>query len=243
MDHEASSLSSWTPEAVALGRRWVQAWREAGEAMERLHREELRRLDGYKAIPLLCGPADYHVPPRCAAAHFGIGRATALVQKAAGRDWDHSRRRGDPSAVRIRALAILLHRRSGLATLGGAAQTIDVDLTILTGFGDEAPLVRKLLAHYEPRIPDALEFAIARRVVLARAPSGVGLDIALGGLPFEESAVARSSFFAFPPQTQLRTCSAEDLIVMKAFAARAKDWMDVEGIIIRQADIKLGVCL
>ena len=73
-----------------------------------------------------------------------------------------------------------------------------------------------------------------RRVLLVRARSGVGLDIALGGLPFEESVVARSSLFAFPSQTLLRTCSAEDLVVLKAFAARAKDWLDVEGVIIRQ---------
>jgi hypothetical protein len=32
----------------------------------------------------------------------------------------------------------------------------------------------------------------------------------------------------------LRTCSAEDLIVMKAFASRGQDWVDVEGIIVRQ---------
>jgi hypothetical protein len=71
-------------------------------------------------------------------------------------------------------------------------------------------------------------------VVLARAPSGVGLDIALGGLPFEESVVARSSLFTYGPQTLLRTCSAEDLIVLKSFAARPRDWLDVEGIIVRQ---------
>jgi len=46
--------------------------------------------------------------------------------------------------------------------------------------------------------------------------------------------VARSSLFAFPVNVLLRTCSAEDLIVLKAFAARTKDWLDVEGIIIRQ---------
>ena len=74
---------------------------------------------------------------------------------------------------------------------------------------------------------------LTRRVLLVRARSGVGLDIALGGLPFEESVVARSSLFAFPSHTLLRTCSAEDLLVLKAFAA-AKDWLDVEGVIIRQ---------
>ena len=68
-----------------------------------------------------------------------------------------------------------------------------------------------------------------------RATSGVGLDIALGGLPFEESAVRRSTLFTFPPDVPLRTCSAEDLVVFKAFADRLKDWVDVEGILIRQS--------
>jgi hypothetical protein len=72
-------------------------------------------------------------------------------------------------------------------------------------------------------------------VLLLRAKSGVGLDIALGALPFEESAVLRSSLFAFAIDVLIRTCSAEDLIVMKAFAARPKDWIDIEGVIIRQS--------
>ncbi len=32
------------------------------------------------------------------------------------------------------------------------------------------------------------------------------------------------------------TCSAEDLIVLKTFADRARDWTDVEGIIMRQGN-------
>jgi hypothetical protein len=31
----------------------------------------------------------------------------------------------------------------------------------------------------------------------------------------------------------LRTCSAEDLIVLEAFAGREKDWLDIEGIVAR----------
>lgn len=38
----------------------------------------------------------------------------------------------------------------------------------------------------------------------------------------------------FYPGMVLRTCSAEDLIVMKAFAGRDHDWGDVKGIIARQ---------
>jgi hypothetical protein len=117
---------------------------------------------------------------------------------------------------------------------GEPRETADVDLTLLTGFGGEEPFVRKLLEHFDARIADAANFALTRRVLLVRARSGVGLDIALGGLPFEDSVVARSSLFAFPAGTVLRTCSAEDLVVLKAFAARGKDWLDVEGVIIRQ---------
>lgn len=124
----------------------------------------------------------------------------------------------------------------GLALLrwGEPRETIDVDLTLLTGFGTEEPFVRDLLSRFDPRVADPLNFALSYRVVLLRAPSGVGLDIALGGLPFEESAVERATSFSFSPEIALRTCSAEDLIVMKAFAARPKDWIDIEGVIIRQ---------
>jgi hypothetical protein len=125
----------------------------------------------------------------------------------------------------------------GLAVLrwGEPRETVDVDLTLLTGFRDEETYIEALVQHFEPRRPDAVAFARATRVLLLRAGSGVGLDVALGGIPFEASAVARSSLFRFPPGTDLRTCSAEDLIVFKAFADRPRDWMDVEGVIVRQA--------
>lgn len=118
---------------------------------------------------------------------------------------------------------------------GEPRETIDVDVTLLTGFGNEETFIRTILSWYEPRVPDAISFALLNRVVLVQAPSGVGIDIALGGLPFEELAVERATPYEFMPGVFLRTASAEDLIVMKAFAARPKDWVDVEAIIIRQA--------
>lgn len=117
---------------------------------------------------------------------------------------------------------------------GEPRETVDVDLTLLTGFGGEERFVNLLLERFEPRMDGALSFALDRRVLLLRTKSGVGLDVALGGLPFEESVIARSSLFPFPGGLSLRTCSPEDLIVLKAFAARPKDWLDIEGIIVRQ---------
>jgi hypothetical protein len=117
---------------------------------------------------------------------------------------------------------------------GEPRETADADLTLLTGFGGEAPFIRILLEHFAGRIPDAAQFALDRRVLLLRSRRGVGLDIALGALPFEALAVERSSEFEYLPGIVLRTCSAEDLVVMKAFAGRGQDWVDVERIIVRQ---------
>jgi hypothetical protein len=118
---------------------------------------------------------------------------------------------------------------------GEARETVDVDLTLLTGFGAEAPFIARLMTAFSARIDDAPAFALANRVLLLRADTGVGLDVALGGLPFEIRAIERSSIFRYPPDVHLRTCSAEDLIVLKAFADRPRDWADIEGILIRQA--------
>ena len=117
---------------------------------------------------------------------------------------------------------------------GEPRETVDVDLTLLTGFGSEEPFILALLDRFEGRIDDPAGFARTNRVLLLRSVSGVGIDIALGGLPFEASVVSRATRFAFPADVPLLTCSAEDLIVMKAFAARGQDWVDIEGIIVRQ---------
>ena len=46
--------------------------------------------------------------------------------------------------------------------------------------------------------------------------------------------IGRATDFEFVPGVTLRTASAEDLVVLKAFANRPRDWMDIEGIIARQ---------
>lgn len=115
--------------------------------------------------------------------------------------------------------------------------TRDVDVTLLTGLGDEEKYVDEILRHFKSRIEDAREFALTRRVMLLTSEDGTDIDLALGGLPFEENAVGRASKFEFYPGMSLRTCSAEDLIVMKAFAGRDQDWGDVKGIIARQESL------
>jgi len=86
MSTELPSLRDWTPEQIALGRRWVQAWQLASVDLERLRREELRRLDPQRAIALLCGPADYTVAPRAPRPTSGLVEQQQWFTKAAGRE-------------------------------------------------------------------------------------------------------------------------------------------------------------
>jgi hypothetical protein len=115
--------------------------------------------------------------------------------------------------------------------------TADVDLTLLTGFGDEDRYVDRLLGHFAPRVADARDFALTKRVLLLKSSTGIGIDVALGGLPYEELVVTRATMFEFLPRLSLLTCSAEDLIVLKAFADRPRDWNDVQGIVVRQKSL------
>ncbi|MGH8906536.1 MAG: hypothetical protein ACRD0K_08470 [Egibacteraceae bacterium] len=93
-----------------------------------------------------------------------------------------------------------------------------MNLTLRTGFGGEQRFVDALLGRFEPRLAGAGAFALRSRVVLAQASNGVPIDIALGAVPFEERAVERATDYEFDDDVVLRTCSAEDLVVFKAFA-------------------------
>lgn len=117
---------------------------------------------------------------------------------------------------------------------GEPRQTRDVDLSLLTGLGDEAAFIDPLLGRYRARRTDARDFALSYRVVLIETASGIPLDISLAALPFEARVIDRSTAFDSAPGCLITTCSAEDLVVLKAVADRPQDWLDIEGIVVRQ---------
>lgn len=126
----------------------------------------------------------------------------------------------------------------GLAVLrwGQPRATRDVDLSLWTGFGAEPPFIDLLLKSFEPRVADARQFALDHRVLLLRAGNGTPLDIALAGIPFEDQMIDRATAHEFAPGFVITTACAEDIIVLKAFADRPRDWIDVEGIVARQME-------
>ncbi|MGL4595275.1 MAG: nucleotidyl transferase AbiEii/AbiGii toxin family protein [Thermoguttaceae bacterium] len=124
----------------------------------------------------------------------------------------------------------------GIAVLrwGDVRTTTDVDVTLLTQYISEEHYIESIVTNFVPRIPDAVDFATKNRIILVTAQNGIPLDISLGGLLFEEEMIERSSPHFFTDEYSLRTCSAEDLIVFKAFADREKDWSDIDSIFTRQ---------
>ena len=112
--------------------------------------------------------------------------------------------------------------------------TADADLSVLVEPGREEVVAGALLGQLRARIDNPLDFARRTRVVLLQSIDGVGIDIVLAGLPYEAAVIERSSRWEIDAGTTLHTCSAEDLLVMKAFAARDKDWADVTSVLERQ---------
>jgi len=127
----------------------------------------------------------------------------------------------------------------GVAVLGRGEirMTQDLDITLLTGFGEENKFIKKMLSNFETRISGAEEFAMENRIILIKSSNGVSIDISLGGIDFEKEMIKRADFFEFLTNCSLKICSAEDLIIQKAFAGREKDWMDIKGIIAKQENL------
>lgn len=123
----------------------------------------------------------------------------------------------------------------GLAVLrwGENRMTQDIDICLLCGYGNEEKFIRLLSEHFRSRLSDPVSFAMKNRVLLLYSGNNVPVDIILSGISFEEAMIRRATKFSFQPRLQLLTCSAEDLIVLKAFAGRSKDWSDIESIIKR----------
>lgn len=85
MSADVTKQTPWTSEQREATRRWVEAWRTAGPALEAVRVRELRALDGHRAIALLTGPADYRAEPRKARQSSGLVEQQRWFMKARAR--------------------------------------------------------------------------------------------------------------------------------------------------------------
>lgn len=117
---------------------------------------------------------------------------------------------------------------------GRPRMTEDIDLTIFTNLENESEYIATFLERYTPKFSEVEEFALTNRVLPLFAANGIGIDVTLGGLSDTSEALARSSYQRFSPEIELRVCSPDDLIIMKAVAARPQDWIDLENVVTKQ---------
>jgi len=83
---------------------------------------------------------------------------------------------------------------------------------------------------FVPRIDNPVAFAHRSRVFLVRhRPTGVDVDIAVAGLPFEEESIKQAKWRRVG-KLSLPLPTPENLIIMKAIAHRPQDMMDIKAL-------------
>jgi Nucleotidyl transferase of unknown function (DUF2204) len=115
--------------------------------------------------------------------------------------------------------------------------TQDVDITIATAPEQGlSQIVLRLTQRFRSRVPDPVEFARSRRMILISAGNKVDVDISLALPGYEDELLARAVDFAPEAGKLIRLCTAEDLIIHKVVAGRPQDLSDVQSVVFRQGD-------
>jgi predicted nucleotidyltransferase len=117
---------------------------------------------------------------------------------------------------------------------GNPRTTQDIDISLYVGYGTEEPFIDRLLQSFKSRISGAKEFAEVSRVLLLQDSNGVPIDVALAALPIEEEMIERAKPFSVGRGNSLQIIAPNDLIAVKAFANRDRDWVDISDLVTRQ---------
>jgi hypothetical protein len=224
-------------------KQWIETWKITGVELRKIKMAELAAMTDKEAQAvtsdlLRLGQESYFNPAQWT--YSGLMEQQRIFKRAHKKRYQHMIIKVLEAAEEIQQFC--LAQQWKFCFIGGVAVqrwgeprlTQDADLTLLTGFGEETRFIEPLVTRYNTRISNALQFAQRNRVVLLSMSNGIPVDIGLGGLPFEEHTIMRASRAIIAEGYELITCSAEDLIVHKAFASRPQDWLDVETILMRQ---------
>jgi hypothetical protein len=118
------------------------------------------------------------------------------------------------------------------AILGKPRFTADVDAVALVKDEEISKFLKTARkCGLTPRLKDVEAFARKNRVFLLKhEPSGIGLDVSLGLLPFEVAAIKGSKIYKIG-EVEIRLPRVEDLIIFKSVAHRPQDMIDIQEII------------
>jgi hypothetical protein len=120
--------------------------------------------------------------------------------------------------------------------------TADIDVTVQLGTTKTARLIEAMQEEgFDLRVEGTPAFVQATRVLpFLHTASQWPLDLVLGGPGLEEAFLRRAVPVEVAPGLHVPVISAEDLVVTKVLAGRAKDLDDVRGIVAANTDLDAG---
>lgn len=116
--------------------------------------------------------------------------------------------------------------------------TRDIDITVMIEPDEESAFIRQVLSVFKGRIKNAEDFALKNRVILIFSSNGIEIDISLGIPGYESEAIKRVKKIKIG-RNFFPIVSAEDLIIHKAIASRARDVEDIKGVLIKQKKLDI----
>ena len=136
-------------------------------------------------------------------------------------------RRRDIPFMHVGGQAVLLH--------GAPRLTQDIDITLALGPDEVATVERVCRAlELEPLVADLASFARETFVCPLRdRATGIRVDLIFSNTPYERAAIARAVEVEMGGES-VPFASAEDLILLKLFAGRARDLEDARSVVDRQ---------
>ncbi len=119
------------------------------------------------------------------------------------------------------------------AVRGEPRATHDADLKVLVKGMTIAQFRTLTESRFKPYRRPWLGKAESALVIAIEVVPDMIVDLLVAVLPYEEQAIQHAELIELEGLL-LPVCTAEDLIIHKAIANRAKDWQDIEGILLRQ---------
>jgi len=145
----------------------------------------------------------------------------------------------DPQALRI-VVDFLTERHIPYMVIGGLANAIwgetratrdaDFKVSVDMSVSEFRKLVRERFPERPTSIPLHLQSA---HIIHIWAMPNVAVDLLVSIFDYERQATERAVEMHIEG-VPTRICTAEDLIIHKVIADRGKDWIDIEGILMRQ---------
>ncbi len=119
------------------------------------------------------------------------------------------------------------------AVRGRPRATEDIDLKVLIRGRTIAEFRQLAESRFAPHRRPWLGKAESALIISIEIEPGAVVDMLAAVFPYEEQAIQRAEPIEVDG-VSLPICTAEDLIIHKAISNREQDWIDIEGVLIRQ---------